>query len=124
MLWQYPAVSRQLFLVSLAFPAYYVVLSLVLHFRLARPERLSVKPIAIHAFNPGPFTGAGNWTWLIRGRVTTLIDAGTGDPQHLEALDARARRRRARAGARDARPRRSRIGRDGARRDGFRASAF
>jgi glyoxylase-like metal-dependent hydrolase (beta-lactamase superfamily II) len=43
-------------------------------------------PIAIHAFNPGPFTGTGNWTWLIRGRVTTLIDAGTGDPQHLEAL--------------------------------------
>lgn len=43
-------------------------------------------PIAIHAFNPGPFTGTGNWTWLVRGRVTTLIDAGTGDPQHLEAL--------------------------------------
>ena len=46
-----------------------------------------MKPIAIHAFNPGPFTGAGNWTWLIRGRVTTLIDAGTGHPQHLEALE-------------------------------------
>lgn len=32
-------------------------------------------------------TGDGNWTWLILGRVPTLIDAGTGDPRHLEALD-------------------------------------
>jgi glyoxylase-like metal-dependent hydrolase (beta-lactamase superfamily II) len=32
-------------------------------------------------------TGKGNWTWLIRGRVTTLIDAGQGDPGHLEALE-------------------------------------
>ena len=43
-------------------------------------------PVPIHAFNPGPITGAGNWTWLIPGRVPTLIDAGTGDPRHLEAL--------------------------------------
>jgi len=46
-----------------------------------------VKPIAIHAFNPGPYTGDGNWTWLIRGRVTTLIDAGTGDPKHLDEVE-------------------------------------
>jgi glyoxylase-like metal-dependent hydrolase (beta-lactamase superfamily II) len=45
-----------------------------------------VIPLAIRAFNPGPMTGAGNWTWLLRGRVTTLIDAGTGEPQHLEAV--------------------------------------
>jgi glyoxylase-like metal-dependent hydrolase (beta-lactamase superfamily II) len=45
-----------------------------------------VDPIAIHAFNPGPMTGAGNWTWLIPGRVPTLIDAGTGDPRHLDAV--------------------------------------
>jgi glyoxylase-like metal-dependent hydrolase (beta-lactamase superfamily II) len=32
-------------------------------------------------------TGAGNWTWLIPGRITTLIDAGTGEPQHLAALE-------------------------------------
>jgi glyoxylase-like metal-dependent hydrolase (beta-lactamase superfamily II) len=44
-------------------------------------------PIAIHAFNPGPMTGAGNSTWLLRGRVPTLVDAGTGDPRHLEALE-------------------------------------
>ena len=32
-------------------------------------------------------TGAGNWTWLITGRVPTLIDAGVGTPQHLEELE-------------------------------------
>jgi glyoxylase-like metal-dependent hydrolase (beta-lactamase superfamily II) len=46
-----------------------------------------VNPIAIHAFNPGPMTGAGNWTWLLRGNVTTLVDAGTGEPRFLDALD-------------------------------------
>lgn len=45
-----------------------------------------MNPVAVHAFNPGPYTGDGNWTWLIRGRVTTLIDAGTGQPQHLEEV--------------------------------------
>jgi glyoxylase-like metal-dependent hydrolase (beta-lactamase superfamily II) len=45
-----------------------------------------VKPIAVHAFNPGHMTGEGNWTWLIPGRVPTLIDAGIGDPRHLDAL--------------------------------------
>jgi glyoxylase-like metal-dependent hydrolase (beta-lactamase superfamily II) len=44
-------------------------------------------PVAVHAFNPGPMTGSGNWTWLIPGRVTTLIDAGTGEPRHLAALE-------------------------------------
>lgn len=45
-------------------------------------------PIPLHAFNPGPMTGDGNWTWLIRGRTPTLIDAGTGDPRYLHALAA------------------------------------
>jgi len=31
-------------------------------------------------------TGEGNWTWLIPGRVQTLIDAGTGELAHLDAL--------------------------------------
>src|SRR3954470_7499141 len=31
-------------------------------------------------------TGTGNWTWLLPGRLPTLIDAGTGEPQHLAAL--------------------------------------
>lgn len=37
-------------------------------------------------------TGAGNWTWLIDGEVPTLIDAGVGDPAHLEAIDDAVRR--------------------------------
>lgn len=32
-------------------------------------------------------TGRGNWTWLIHGRVPTLIDAGVGDPRHLQAIE-------------------------------------
>lgn len=43
-------------------------------------------PVPIHAHNPGPITGGGNWTWLLRGRTPTLIDAGTGDERHLAAL--------------------------------------
>jgi glyoxylase-like metal-dependent hydrolase (beta-lactamase superfamily II) len=45
-----------------------------------------MEPIAIHAHNPGPMTGDGNWTWLLRGRVPTLIDAGTGDSRHLDGV--------------------------------------
>lgn len=45
-----------------------------------------MKPIPIHARNPGPMTGDGNWTWLIPGRVPTFIDAGTGDAGHLAAV--------------------------------------
>ena len=33
-------------------------------------------------------TGEGNLTWLVPGRVPTLIDAGVGEPRHLEALHA------------------------------------
>ena len=47
-----------------------------------------MNPHPIHAFNPGPITGDGNWTWLIPGRVPTLIDAGTGDRRHLDAVAA------------------------------------
>ena len=47
-----------------------------------------VNPVPIHAFNPGPITGAGNWTYLIPGRAPTLIDAGTGDARHLDSLTA------------------------------------
>jgi hypothetical protein len=47
----------------------------------------AMKPIPIHAFNPSPLTGEGNTTWLIPGHVPTLIDAGTGEPRHLDALE-------------------------------------
>jgi glyoxylase-like metal-dependent hydrolase (beta-lactamase superfamily II) len=32
-------------------------------------------------------TGDGNWTFLIAGRVNTLIDAGAGMPAHLDAIE-------------------------------------
>lgn len=47
-------------------------------------------PITLHAANPGPLTGAGNWTYLIPGSVPVLFDAGVGSPGHLEALAAAA----------------------------------
>ena len=40
----------------------------------------------IHAANPGPYTGDGNWTYLIPGASPVLIDAGVGNPQHLDRL--------------------------------------
>lgn len=45
-----------------------------------------MNPIPIHAQNPGPMTGKGNWTWLLPGRMPTLIDAGTGESGHIEAV--------------------------------------
>jgi glyoxylase-like metal-dependent hydrolase (beta-lactamase superfamily II) len=43
--------------------------------------------VGLHAGNPGPLTGSGNHTWLLTGRVPTLVDAGVGDPVHLDAID-------------------------------------
>ena len=45
-------------------------------------------PTLLHAHNPGPYTGEGNWTYLIPGGRPVLIDAGTGQPAHLDALAA------------------------------------
>ena len=39
MLWQYPAMSRRSFSISLVFPVYYMLLSLALQFRRARHSR-------------------------------------------------------------------------------------
>ena len=44
--------------------------------------------VPLHAANPGPMTGAGNWTYLLPGRHPVLIDAGTGEPAHLERIAA------------------------------------
>jgi glyoxylase-like metal-dependent hydrolase (beta-lactamase superfamily II) len=49
-----------------------------------------LKVVPIHAANPGPFTGDGNWTYLIPGSMPVLIDAGVGHQQHLDALAAAA----------------------------------
>ena len=46
-----------------------------------------MNPVALAAHNPGPMTGAGNWTWLIPGQVPTLIDAGVGEPRHLDEME-------------------------------------
>jgi ribonuclease/clavin/mitogillin len=44
--------------------------------------------VVLPAHNPGPMTGAGNQTYLLLGRVPTLIDAGVGAETHLDALAA------------------------------------
>src|SRR5215471_19001117 len=44
-------------------------------------------PIQLDAHNPSPMTGAGNHTYLLIGENTALlIDAGVGEPRHLEEL--------------------------------------
>jgi glyoxylase-like metal-dependent hydrolase (beta-lactamase superfamily II) len=49
-----------------------------------------VTPTLLHAANPGPFTGEGNWTYLIRGPQPVLIDAGVGHAAHLDAIEQAA----------------------------------
>ncbi|HXW08934.1 MAG TPA: MBL fold metallo-hydrolase [Vicinamibacterales bacterium] len=45
-------------------------------------------PLLLPAGNASTWTGpTGNNTWLLTGRIPTLIDAGVGKPEHLEALD-------------------------------------
>ncbi len=47
-----------------------------------------MKPTLLHAGNPGPFTGKGNWTYLLPGGRPVLIDAGVGNADHLDAIAA------------------------------------
>jgi endoribonuclease LACTB2 len=47
-----------------------------------------MRAVSLPAHNPGPMTGDGNRTWLVPGRRTVLVDAGTGQPRHVEALEA------------------------------------
>ena len=44
--------------------------------------------VPLHADNPGPMTGSGNWTYLLPGSSPLLIDAGIGRAGHLDALFA------------------------------------
>ena len=45
-----------------------------------------MKPQFLHAANPGPMTGDGNWTYLIGTQAPLLIDAGVGNASHLDAI--------------------------------------
>jgi hydroxyacylglutathione hydrolase len=45
-----------------------------------------MNPQTLHAANPGPMTGDGNWTYLIGSEHPLLIDAGVGDASHLDAI--------------------------------------
>jgi glyoxylase-like metal-dependent hydrolase (beta-lactamase superfamily II) len=42
--------------------------------------------VPLHAGNPSPMTGAGNWTYFLPGQHPVLIDAGVGRPTHIEAM--------------------------------------
>ena len=43
--------------------------------------------IRLEAHNPGPMTGSGNHTYLLIAEpVAVLIDAGVGEPRHLDSL--------------------------------------
>ena len=44
--------------------------------------------VGLPAGNPGPLTGRGNHTWLLPGATPTLVDAGVGQPSHLDAIAA------------------------------------
>lgn len=49
---------------------------------------MTFQPIALHAANPGPMTGAGNQTFMIvEGDEAILVDAGVGHARHLQAID-------------------------------------
>ena len=49
-----------------------------------------MNPVFIHAANPGPMTGDGNWTYLIGHSRPVLIDAGVGHASHLDAIGSAA----------------------------------
>ncbi|MCC7243039.1 MAG: MBL fold metallo-hydrolase [Acidobacteria bacterium] len=49
-----------------------------------------MRVIPLPVANPGPFTGAGNWTYLVPGVRPLLVDAGVGKAGHLDALAAAA----------------------------------
>ena len=46
-------------------------------------------PLLIPAGNPSEWTGpTGNNTWLLTGREPALVDAGVGNPEHVDAVAA------------------------------------
>lgn len=47
--------------------------------------------VPLHAANPGPMTGEGNWTYFLPGSHPVLIDAGTGADTHIQAIASERR---------------------------------
>ena len=47
--------------------------------------------VPLHAGNPSPMTGWGNWTYYLPGRSPVLIDAGVGTESHMAAIGEAAR---------------------------------
>ena len=45
------------------------------------------EPIPIHAFNPGPMTGDGNWTWLIPDECRRSSTRARETRGHLDAME-------------------------------------
>lgn len=43
-----------------------------------------MRVVPVFAHNPGPWTGAGSWTYLMPGARPTLVDAGSGEARHLD----------------------------------------
>jgi glyoxylase-like metal-dependent hydrolase (beta-lactamase superfamily II) len=58
------------------------------------------EPLLLNAHNPGPMTGEGNNTYLLagRGEPALLIDAGVGEPAHVETIAGALRERDAHLG--------------------------
>src|SRR5437660_5187748 len=57
---------------------------------------MPLAPILLEARNPAPMTGSGNNTYLmINNGVAVLVDAGVGQPDHLDAIDSELAERRA-----------------------------
>ena len=51
------------------------------------PDSTLMQHILLPANNASTWTGpTGNNTWLLPGRTPTLIDAGVGNPEHIEAI--------------------------------------
>jgi glyoxylase-like metal-dependent hydrolase (beta-lactamase superfamily II) len=44
--------------------------------------------VRLHAGNPSPMTGWGNWTYFFPGRHPVMIDAGVGIDTHMTAIES------------------------------------
>lgn len=49
---------------------------------------MGIRHFVLNARNPGPWTGTGNNTFLLPGRVPTLVDAGVGEAAHIGDIEA------------------------------------